>query len=526
MKIIPCGFRTRLFSAFSLILAAAALLGPSPASGQSPIQIFLTGGGTTGRSDLTDTNVGRSALAIQKTCGLLGARGGPNLMDPNELELWQRCNELVATADNFNGGTTFGRFLGYTEPNELLAAFQQVNGEEVQALANMAHDASYNQFSIIAARLAALRGATSTSIASVTAYGADLMYGTGGGAAADDTGLPFGSWGWFFRGSYTTGDKDASDPTGFTGEENGFEFDQYGLTIGIDHMSGSSVWGVALSYSSYEVEMTNRSAGAGIQTQVVNEGEIEADSVNGSFFYSYDGQNNVYFSALAGYGAQSFDMARNFIYFGEHATDSTVVKQTRVLTAAPDGDSLSASLTLGRAINRGSWVIDPRIGVTYDRITIDRFAEVDSGNQNVSSSVAAMQLAFDEQEIDSLRATIGIQFSNNVNTSFGSVRPTFSADWYHEFEDDPRVIKAKYALEDVIANGPMPGPFKSGFDDVNCVSCFELRSEAPDSDYFVVGAGIASAFRSGFQAFLMFEALLGYENLDAYSVTLGLRGQF
>ncbi len=66
--------------------------------------------------------------------------------------------------------------------------------------------------------------------------------------------------------------------------------------------------------------------------------------------------------------------------------------------------------------------------------------------------------------------------------------------------------------------------FTSGFD--GCASCFSLISEAPDSDFFVVGAGIASAFRSGFQAFLMFEALLGYENLDAYSVTLGLRGQF
>jgi outer membrane autotransporter protein len=137
-----------------------------------------------------------------------------------------------------------------------------------------------------------------------------------------------------------------------------------------------------------------------------------------------------------------------------------------------------------------------------------------------------MQLAFDEQEIDSLRATIGIQFSNNVNTSFGSVRPTFSADWYHEFEDDPRVIRVKYALEDALANDPsLPtNGFTTGFD--GCISCFNLTSEAPDSDFFVVGAGIASAFRSGFQAFLMFEALLGYENLDAYSVTLGLRGQF
>ncbi len=527
MKITPCGFRTRLFSAFSLILAAAALLGPSPASAQ-PIPTFLNN-----QSDplLTDSNLGQSALAIQRTCLELidigeNITGG---IQP-EHELWRRCNELVATANELNGFTNLSRVLGYTDDDELLAAFQQVNGEEIQATANMAQNASNEQFSTIAARLGALRGATSASVTSVTANGADFMFGSGGGAAAD-AGAPFGPWGWFFRGTYTTGDRDPSNPTLFSGQENGFEFDQYGLTIGIDHMSGSSVWGVAVTYSSYEVEMTNRSAGAGIQTQVVDEGEIEADSINGTFFYDHSGQNDVYFSALAGYGAQSFDMVRNFIYFAPSPGEATVVDQTRAMIATPDGDTISASLTLGRAINRGSWVIDPRIGVTYDTITIDGFAEVDSGNTNSANPgalLSAMQLAFDEQEIDSLRATIGIQVSNNVNTSFGSIRPTFSADWYHEFEDDPRVIRVKYALEDDLVgrpeSGSNPGSFTTGF--IGCMSCFELRSEAPDSDFFVVGAGIASAFRSGFQAFLMFEALLGYENLDAYSLTVGLRGQF
>ena len=521
MKITPCGFRTRLFSACSLILAATALLAPPTASAQAPIPTFLT---RVGGEDLTNSNLGLSAMAVQRTCGALIGLGfnDPAGTEPAH-ELFRRCNELVATANELNGFTNLSRVLGYTDDDELLAAFQQVNGEEAQAAANMAQNASNEQFSTIAARLGALRGATSASVTSVTANGADFMFGSGGGAAAD-AGAPFGPWGWFFRGTYTTGDRDPSDPTSFLGQENGFDFDQYGLTIGIDHMSGSSVWGVAVTYSSYEVEMTNRSAGAGIQTQVVDEGEIEADSVNGTFFYDHSGQNDVYFSALAGYGAQSFDMVRNFIYFADNPGSPTVVDQTRAMIATPDGDTISASLTLGRAVNRGSWVIDPHIGITYDTITIDRFAELDSGNTNSANPGAildGMQLAFDEQEIDSLRATIGIQFSNNINTSFGSVRPTFSADWYHEFEDDPRAIRVKYALEDELAG---QGPFISGFD--GCVSCFSLTSEAPDSDFFVVGAGIASTFRSGFQAFLMFEALLGYENLDAYSVTLGLRGQF
>lgn len=132
-----------------------------------------------------------------------------------------------------------------------------------------------------------------------------------------------------------------------------------------------------------------------------------------------------------------------------------------------------------------------------------------------------MQLAFAEQDIDSMRANIGIQISNNVNTGFGSIRPTFSADWFHEFEDDPRSINAKYALEDELAG---TGGFMTGF--TNCISCFSLVSEAPDTDYFVIGAGLAASYRNGVQAFLMLESLQGYDNLDATSLTIGLRGQF
>ena len=525
MRINRCGFRTNLSSAFSLLLAAAAVLG-SPLAVAQPVQTFLM---EQGGVELTNSNLGQSAIAVQLTCLELIPLSGELTAAGDEL--FARCGELVHTADNFNrdGSSTLPRQLGYTDSEELLAAFQQVNGEEIQATANMSQNASNEQFSTIAARLGALRGVTSASLTSVTATGTDFMFGSGGGAAADDGSMPFGPWGWFFRGTYTTGERDPSDPTSFAGQENGFEFDQYGVTIGIDHSSGASVWGVALSYSSYALDMTNQSAGASIQTQVVEEGEIDADSISGTFFYDHSGQDGAYLSAVAGYGAQTFDMARNFIYFAPDPGVADIVDQTRSLIAAPDGDSLAASLTLGRAIYRGSFVIDPHLGVTYDRIIIDRYAEVDSGNTNSANPGAiqeGMQLAFDEQKINSKRTNVGIQFSSNINTGFGSVRPTLSADWFHEFENDPRVIKVKYALEETLANDaslPTNG-FQTGFD--GCVSCFSLTSEEPDSDFVVVGAGIAAATRGGFQSFLMFEALLGYEKLDAYSVTLGLRGQF
>lgn len=525
MRIDRSGLKTRILSIAVLPVAAASLIQATPASAQVPARVvtavadFLN---SQSDPNLTDSNLGRSALAINRTCVMLAESS----ITPSSAtdELSARCGELVGTADRFNPGAAAGLpDLGYADDNELLAAFQQVNGEETQSTSNMALNASNEQFSVVAARLAALRGATSSSVTSVAGNNADFMYGFGGGAAADDGGLAFGPWGWFFRGTYTSGDRDPTDATLLSGAENGFDFDQYGLTVGIDHSSGAAVWGVALGYTSYEVKMQQRSVGSGIQTNAVDGGKIESDSFNGSFYYDHNAQNNVYFSALAGYGAQSFDMARAFIYFGEDPTAPSVTDQTRLLTASPDGDSLGASMTLGRIIDRGSWVIDPRIGLSFDRINVDAFTEVDSGNTNVATPVAAMQLAFDKQEFDSFRANIGIQFSNNINTGFGSVRPTFSADWYHEFRDDRRTIKVKYALENDLAAANQ-GSWMGGFD--NCVSCFSLLSEAPDSDFYVLGAGIAAAYRGGFQMFLMLEGLLGYQNLNAYSATVGLRGQF
>ena len=515
----------RRFTAIA-VLAGIQMLGASVAQAQTPVDIpnFISSQG------LTNTNLGQSALAVQRTCGRLAAhRNAGNTLDPSGEELFLRCNELVTTAGdrNFindpNSPTPGARTLTYSTDEELLAAFQQVNGEEVQSGGDMSQTASYDQFSTIGARVAALRGGSSSSVTSVAANSADLMYGSGGGAAADSA-APFSPWGWFVRGTYTSGDRDPSSATSFSGRENGFDYSQYGVTIGIDRRVGNAVWGIALGYNSYEVEMQDTAIG-GIDTPVVAGGTIETDSINGTFFLDITSQNNVYVSALAGFGGQSFDMARNFIYFSNNGdqTNTGVVDQQRLMTASPDGDSFSGAFTLGRPIVRGSWVFDPYVGVTVDEITIDQFAEVDSGNGG--SGPDGMQLAFEKQDIDSFRSRLGFQVSNNLNTSFGSVRPMFSAEWFHEFRNDARVIRAKYALENELADQGI-ADFSTEFGFGNCVSCFDLVSDDPEDDYFVVGLGIAAATQRGLQSFLMLEGLLGHTYLSAYAATVGLRGQF
>ena len=512
--------RANVICLVSVSTAAACMLAPQVASAQAPIPLFIQ------QQNLSETNLGRSAVAIQRTCKELIDTG----FTTGGHELWRRCNELVATANSINTGVQGGRTLGYTGEDDLNAALQQVNGEEALAQSTFAQNASYEQFSNIAARLGALRGATSASVTSVAATGTEFMYGSGGGAAADD--MPFGPWGWFVRGTSTTGDRDPSDPASFSGAENGFKFDQYGVTVGIDHMTGSRIWGVAVTYTEYDLDIERIGGSGASATTAVDGGSVESDSISASFYYDFTNDDNIYFSALTGYGQQSFDLARSFTYFPTvQNTAADVVVQNRAIVGAPDGDSLAATLSVGRVMQAGAWVIDPHFALTYDRVIIDRYTERDSGNENSQAlqQQAAMQLAFDEQEIESFRANLGVQLSRNFNTSFGSIRPTFSLDWHHEFEDKPRQLKVKYALEDALVGAPatVPGEtndFRTGFD--GCASCFTLESDAPDSDFFVVGTGLAASFANGLQAFAMLEGLLNYDDLNTYALTIGLRGQF
>ena len=175
-------FSERVIRGFTVTVGVAgvSLLLALDVSAQAlgPIPQFIEDQG------LTNTNIGRAAIGVQVTCAQLIAIGANDLGGiGQENELWRRCNELVVTAIELNTGAALppdARSLSYSSDEELLAAFQQVNGEEVQASANLSQTASYDQFSTIGARLEALRGGSSASVTSVAANGGDFMFGSGG----------------------------------------------------------------------------------------------------------------------------------------------------------------------------------------------------------------------------------------------------------------------------------------------------------------------------------------------------------
>ncbi|MEM8942633.1 MAG: autotransporter outer membrane beta-barrel domain-containing protein [Pseudomonadota bacterium] len=468
------------------------------------------------------------ASAIQRICpGLVGGVFGglQNVLDAPDSpdkDLTLRCNELVLTAVDFNDpNASPSRSLGYTDPNDLLAALQQVTGEEIAAQNTMTVRASNSQFSNIAARLGALRlaaaGAGTTGPATAVNFdfdginiNADAVGGPGaylgGGAAAGESGS-LKRAGFFINGSYNTGERDAS------ALENGFDFDMFGVTAGFDYRFDSGVLGVSVGYDDFSSEFSPSS--------VVSGGDIEASGFSGSLFGLLD-LGNFFIDGIATFGALDYDIDRILEYSSaNNDPNCQCPDQNRTIVSASDGDHTSISVNAGWQWYANEWLIQPTIGLSVRNYKIDGYTEEDS------LPTGGMTLRYGDQDIDSMQSVVGIQISKAINRDFGVLRPWFGVEWYHEFEDDQSTLDAKYAQEDVLAATANPAlGFSSELGVGNCLSCFSLASEAPDTDFGVIGAGLSFVFPNFVQLLFYYEGLVGYEDLTSNAFTVNFRSQF
>ena len=102
---------------------------------------------------------------------------------------------------------------------------------------------------------------------------------------------------------------------------------------------------------------------------------------------------------------------------------------------------------------------------------------------------------------------MGGQVSYAFSQSWGVLVPQFSAEWVHEFEDDQEELSAVFR------------------GDINRTP-FIIKTRRPDTDYFNLGVGASAQFAGGKSAFLSFETVLGYEDLDLYTIQGGFRMEF
>jgi len=506
---------------------SSALLGSGIASAQrapGPLDQYLA-------ESESDTPLQFSVgTAIQGTCQALAAIGGSQIPDPAQRDLFLRCNEIVQTASELNGSQTPPpRSLGFTDA-QLAQTLQQYAGEEIAALADLAARAPSGQFSNIAGRLNALRlgagsvGARARVAGLVTpdraareprAFGPAtdqlprslrnsvlphyslLSAAQVEGAAAPAAAAPAveSPWGWFTEATYGFGDRDP------TVNEDGFDFDSYSATLGIDYNFGNGVIGASIGYDDYSADFD-------VLGLAVAGGDAEIRGASASLFAAFAGER-ASFNAIASYGEPESDVTRVVIY--EETSPCTDCGTLQSLTGSPDARYFSFGATLAFDGRVGSWDLTPSVSLSI------RNAEVDGYTESNSTVGGGLALVFEDQSIDSNRSIVALDLSRAIDRNFGVLVPSFRAEWHHEFEDEARTLTARFAFAPTMGVNPLTG---------NCFACFSFVTDTPDRDFGVVGAGLTFVFPSRIQAYVFAESVLGARDLSSSSIALGLRGQF
>lgn len=366
---------------------------------------------------------------------------------------------------------------GSVPESEADSALQAAAWEEATAQGNLPVEASSRQIANLGARLRALRlGAGGTG---ALAYGDaetqwPLLLASTGDLAGLTESASRGRLGGFVTAAFGFGDRDATEA------EDGFDFDTFALTAGLDYrFSERFIAGVALASSRSDAELDG------------DDGEVSADGYGLSLYGTYYA-GDFFLDLTATAGLTDFGMERSIRY----AVDTDSVDET----ASSDTDASHYALALGAGyeMRRGAASFGPYAGLEYLRVDIDGFRE---------HGAAEFNLEIGDQEVTSLLAVLGAQASYAVNAGQATLVPQLRAEWRHEYDDDPRSLRAR------LVNDP------SGDSAV-------IESDAPDGDYFFVATGLLAALPNGATTALEYQTVLGLAEVTHHVLQLRLRVPF
>lgn len=439
-----------------------------------------TTGPTQGQIDQAFQNI--AMTPPQAAVGATVATVCPKGLANNSASLQRDCDALVGAAVN-------------NDPNAS-NALAQVTPDDASVAVNASQNSVAAQTRNIGARLAALRrGATGFSLAGLqfriddtvvsgAALASLLDAANGDGASADaapGSGLG-GRLGVFASGDVGFGSKDR------TANVDGFDYDTWNITAGVDYrISDRFVVGGALGYIATDASIDN----AG--------GKLDSDGYVATIFGSYYQADKFYIDGSVSFGRNSFDQKRNVRY----TLGATAVDQT--FSADYDGDQWALSLDAGYTIQHGALTITPTGRLQYLKAKVDGFRENQGSNPATVGS--GWGLAIEDQEFKSLTTSLGGQMSYAISNTWGVLQPYANLEWIHEFEDSNEFVTG-FFLGD------------------RSQTRFRLATDDVDRNYFNLGVGLTALFTQSRSAFIGYQSVLGYKDLEHHTINAGFRLEF
>ena len=305
-----------------------------------------------------------------------------------------------------------------------------------------------------------------------------------GGAASADAGglLASDRLGLFINGSLGRIDKDR------TQNEEGFKSDSGGLTAGVDYrLSETLILGGAFGWG-----QTNTDIDA-------SGGSLDTDSYSLSLYGTWYQGESLFIDGIISYGWSDYDQKRNIRY----SIPGTVnVDQTA--SAKFDGNQWNLALNAGYDFSRGALTFGPRLGFKYISADVDSYSERMSRPTEVGSGWASR---ISSQDYESFTSALGGQLSYALSQDWGVLVPQLQLDWVHEYKDDIQVVNGSYIQDPTNTQ-------------------YSISGDAPDSDYFNLQLGLSAQFARGQSAFIYYQKVLDYKDIDGYSIGAGIRLAF
>ncbi|OUS01821.1 hypothetical protein A9Q81_09645 [Gammaproteobacteria bacterium 42_54_T18] len=285
-----------------------------------------------------------------------------------------------------------------------------------------------------------------------------------GGAAGE--GAPVSKWGFFVNGSLTDGNRDGTDL------ERGYDNDASTATIGADYrFSRNLIGGIAYG---------------------INESSLEFDGND-------DGMDNDMTNVIV-YGTWYKDAFNVDVLIGaaegeiETKRQVTVSSVSTTIGGETDTQQTFLSIAAGYNFNNNALSYGPYASFDYITGEIDAYEE---------TGEIGLEVAFDEQDIESKVFTMGGQLSYAISTDWGVVVPHARAEWKKELDDDRDIITGQFAG---IAG-----------------SEFSIEADDFDDNWFHAAVGVSATFRHGLSAYIDYDSIVAYDDTSLSTLSYGGR---
>lgn len=429
-------------------------------------------------------------VKVQALCGV-----GPNNATPTcggtTLTLFNRLRELEDNANELLANRGETQFSLHLDPLGIGDALRWTAPEEYAAQGSMASKFVNSQASVLANRFAALRFASQgLNVAqgggsgSWNANGFSYAFNgaaRGGGASADGSDSFFSRWSVFANGGFGSGDK---DPTVF---EDAFFYDSTEVSVGADYrLSNRLVVGILGGHTEKRVDFNS--------SESVVDGGIRGNGQSGLVYLQYETDSAFVNVSI---GAQHLSLAtRRRITYPSNNPDIPPVDVTSLSNTG--SNALIATLGTGYSFHLRGLTAEPYLNLQNVRTRIEAFTE---------HSDDGFDIATPTQTIYSFEGALGLRAQYALLNRFGVIVPYVYAESRHQFRDSSRDIASGYAGD-------------GGATD------FNLPTDAPDKNYYVVGAGGSIVLKHGLQGFMQYVKVLDYTHYTDHTVSGGFRWEF